>query len=83
MVIGTQSSDWNVNDMTAEKFKQSCQFQRLINDGTTIVDLDSLADPQSNWFEIELLSDMYTKQGVVCTSMYQHVQSTPLKSQIR
>jgi hypothetical protein len=52
MVIATSSSDWNVYDVTANKCKQSCQFHRLINDGTTIVVLDELADPQSNWFEI-------------------------------
>jgi hypothetical protein len=54
VVIETSNSDWNVYDVTANKCKQSCQFQRLINDGTTIVLRDALADhdPQSNWFEI-------------------------------
>jgi hypothetical protein len=52
MVIATSNSDWNVYDVTANKCKQCCQYHRLINDGTTIVLLDALADPQSNWFEI-------------------------------
>jgi hypothetical protein len=38
------SCDWNVEDVTAKKFKQSCQlkFRILISDETTIVLLDSL-----------------------------------------
>ncbi len=64
MVIGTSSSDWNVDDATAKKFKQSCQCQRWIKDGTTIVLLDSLVDPQSNWFEIEFLSDRLPTEWV-------------------
>jgi hypothetical protein len=35
----------------------SCQSQIFINDGISIVLLDSLADPQSNWFETEFLSE--------------------------
>jgi hypothetical protein len=50
MVIATLDSDWNVYDVTANKCKQSCQFH--INDGTTIILHDALADSQSNWFEM-------------------------------
>jgi hypothetical protein len=32
-------------------FKQSCQVQKLINDGTTIILLAVLANPQSNTIE--------------------------------
>ncbi len=53
--------DWDVDKRWLECwgcdskwFKNSCQVQILINDGTTIVLLDSLADPQSNWIEISI-----------------------------
>jgi hypothetical protein len=43
--------------VTAKTFKQSCQFHILIIDETTIVPLDSLADPHSNMIEIKFLSE--------------------------
>jgi hypothetical protein len=57
MVIGTQitSCDWNVVDVTAKTFKQSCQFDMFIIDETTKVLLDLLADPYSNGIEIKFL----------------------------
>jgi hypothetical protein len=58
MVMGmlTMSCDWNVEDVTAKHFKQSCQAHELIIDETTIVHLESLTDP-SNGIEIKFLSE--------------------------
>jgi hypothetical protein len=56
--IVTMSCDWKVEDVTAAKiFKQSCQSHALIIDETTIVLLESLADPHSNGIEIKFLSE--------------------------
>ncbi len=52
----TMNWDWNVEDVTAKTFKQSCLFHILIIDETTIVLLDSLADPHSNRIKIKFLS---------------------------
>ncbi len=62
MVVGTltMSFDWNVEDMTAKKFKQSCQYDILkigiLIDNTTQALLDLSTDPQSNGIEIQFLS---------------------------
>ena len=50
----TMSWDWNVADVTAKTFKQSCQFHILIIDENTIY---SLAGSHSNRIEIEFLSE--------------------------
>jgi hypothetical protein len=54
METSTLSSD---KDITAKIFKQSCQSHVSIIDETTIVLLESLADPHSNGIEIKFLSE--------------------------
>jgi hypothetical protein len=51
------SCDWNVEDVTAKKFKQSCQFHISIIDRTTTVHLDSLVDLCSNEIKNKALSE--------------------------
>ncbi len=55
MEVGTLTMnwDWNVADVTAKMYKQSCQFHILIIDETTTVLLDSLANPHSKGIEIK------------------------------
>ena len=45
-------------------FKQTCQSHVLIIDETTIVLLESLADPHSNGIEINFLSEQSDSQKV-------------------
>ena len=53
----TMNRDWNVADVPAKTYKQSCPFHILIIDETTTVLLDSLATPHSNGIEIKFLSE--------------------------
>ncbi len=53
----TMSWDWNVADVTAKTFKQSCLFHILIIDEATIVLLDSLTGSHRNRLEIKFLSE--------------------------
>jgi hypothetical protein len=61
MVIGTltMSCDWNVEDVTAKTFKQSCKFHISIIHETTRDLLDSLADPHTT--AMGLKSNLYPK----------------------
>ncbi len=53
-MIGQLKSDWDVEDVTANKASIPCQVQILINDVTIPVRLDLLADPPSNWIEFSI-----------------------------
>ena len=51
------NSDWKVQNVTSKHFNQSCLFHILIIDETTLVLLDSFADPHSNGIEIKFPSE--------------------------